>query len=48
MRESHEACLPLIYLSPSHKLSLQFIELFAEIEPEQAQAEQDNLEEEFA
>lgn len=48
MRESHEACLPLIYLSPGHKLSLQFIELFAEIEPEQAQAEQENMEEEYA
>jgi chromosome partitioning protein len=27
MRESHEACLPLIHLDPRHKLSQQFVEL---------------------
>ncbi|MFK8328690.1 ParA family protein [Pseudomonas sp. BJa5] len=28
MRESHQACKPLIYLAPHHKLSRQFEELF--------------------
>ena len=27
MRESHQACTPLIYLDPRHKLSQQFVEL---------------------
>jgi chromosome partitioning protein len=27
MRESHEACLPLIHLDPRHKLTQQFVEL---------------------
>ena len=27
MRESHQACKPLIYLDPRHKLSQQFVEL---------------------
>ncbi len=27
MRESHHACLPLVYLAPRHKLTLQYIEL---------------------
>ena len=27
MRESHQACLPLIHLDPRHKLSQQFVEL---------------------
>jgi len=27
MRESHQACMPLIYLDPRHKLTRQFIEL---------------------
>jgi len=27
MRESHEACMPLIYFDPRHKLSQQFVEL---------------------
>ncbi|HCL16824.1 MAG TPA: cobalamin biosynthesis protein CobQ, partial [Pseudomonas sp.] len=27
MRESHQACMPLVYLDPRHKLSLQFVEL---------------------
>jgi chromosome partitioning protein len=27
MRESHQACKPLIYLEPRHKLTQQFVEL---------------------
>ncbi|MAL91502.1 MAG: cobalamin biosynthesis protein CobQ [Pseudomonas sp.] len=27
MRESHQACMPLVYLDPRHKLSQQFVEL---------------------
>ncbi|MGV8843049.1 MAG: ParA family protein [Pseudomonas sp.] len=27
MRESHQACMPLIHLEPRHKLTLQFVEL---------------------
>jgi chromosome partitioning protein len=27
MRESHQACLPLIHLDPRHKLTQQFVEL---------------------
>lgn len=27
MRESHQACMPLIYFDPRHKLSQQFVEL---------------------
>ncbi|MFI8691432.1 ParA family protein [Stutzerimonas kunmingensis] len=27
MRESHQACTPLVYLDPRHKLSQQFVEL---------------------
>jgi chromosome partitioning protein len=27
MRESHQACMPLIYLDRSHKLTQQFVEL---------------------
>jgi chromosome partitioning protein len=27
MRESHQACMPLIHLEPRHKLSQQFVEL---------------------
>lgn len=32
MRESHEACMPLIHFDPRHKLSLQFVELHDLIE----------------
>lgn len=32
MRESHQACKPLIYLAPQHKLSRQFAELFSLLE----------------
>ena len=32
MRESHEACQPLVYFAPSHKLTQQFIDLHAELE----------------
>jgi len=32
MRESHEACQPLVYFAPSHKLTQQLIELFTELE----------------
>lgn len=28
MKESHEACRPLIHLAPSHKLTRQFVELY--------------------
>lgn len=28
MRESHHACKPLVYFAPSHKLTLQFVELY--------------------
>jgi chromosome partitioning protein len=27
MRESHQACMPLIYLDPRHKLTQQYVEL---------------------
>ena len=27
MRESHEACLPLVHLDPRHKLTRQFVDL---------------------
>ncbi len=32
MRESHQACMPLIHFDPRHKLSLQFVELHDLIE----------------
>ena len=32
MRESHEAQTPLIHFAPSHKLTLQFVALYQEIE----------------
>ncbi|WP_263143818.1 ParA family protein [Pseudomonas sp. RIT-PI-AD] len=32
MRESHEACTPLIHLDPGHKLSRQFVELHQVLE----------------
>jgi chromosome partitioning protein len=32
MRESHQACTPLIYLDPKHKLSQQFVELHEVLE----------------
>ena len=32
MRESHQACTPLIYLDPRHKLTLQFVELHEYLE----------------
>ncbi|AFM35084.1 MULTISPECIES: ParA family protein [Stutzerimonas stutzeri subgroup] len=32
MRESHQACTPLVYLDPRHKLSQQFVELHELIE----------------
>ena len=28
MKESHNECVPLIYLAPSHKLTGQYIDLF--------------------
>ncbi|QIZ77563.1 ParA family protein [Ferrimonas lipolytica] len=34
MRESHHAQTPLIYLAPKHKLTQQFVQLFALLEPE--------------
>ncbi|AYC34579.1 ParA family protein [Pseudomonas cavernae] len=32
MRESHQACMPLIHLEPRHKLSQQFVELHRVLE----------------
>ena len=32
MRESHQACMPLIHLDPKHKLSQQFVELHRHLE----------------
>jgi chromosome partitioning protein len=32
MRESHEQCMPLIYLAPRHKLTEEFIALYDELE----------------
>lgn len=32
MRESHEACQPLVYFAPSHKLTSQFNALYDELE----------------
>ena len=32
MRESHQACMPLIHLEPKHKLTLQFVELYELLE----------------
>ena len=32
MRESHQACRPLIHLDPRHKLTRQFVELHAHLE----------------
>ncbi|MGY4495523.1 chromosome partitioning protein [Pseudomonas sp. TE3610] len=32
MRESHEACKPLIHLQPGHKLSMQFVDLLTTLE----------------
>jgi chromosome partitioning protein len=32
MRESHEASMPLIYLEPRHKLTLQFVDLLTALE----------------
>ncbi|EIK54443.1 ParA family protein [Stutzerimonas stutzeri TS44] len=32
MRESHQACMPLIHFDPRHKLSMQFVELHDLIE----------------
>ncbi|MCW3149404.1 ParA family protein [Stutzerimonas stutzeri] len=34
MRESHQACMPLIHLDPRHKLTLQFVELHDLLESE--------------
>ena len=31
MRESHHECKPLIYYAPSHKLTLQYVELFEQL-----------------
>ena len=31
MKESHDDAKPLIHLAPSHKLTLQFVELFEEL-----------------
>ncbi len=32
MRESHQACTPLIFLEPRHKLTQQFVELYQLLE----------------
>lgn len=32
MRESHQACMPLIFLEPKHKLTQQFVELYQLLE----------------
>lgn len=32
MRESHQACMPLIFLEPRHKLTQQFVELYQLLE----------------
>jgi chromosome partitioning protein len=32
MRESHQACMPLIHLEPKHKLTQQFVELYRLLE----------------
>jgi chromosome partitioning protein len=32
MRESHQQCVPLIHLAPRHKLTLEFVSLFDELE----------------
>lgn len=32
MRESHQACTPLIFLEPRHKLTQQFVELHGLLE----------------
>ena len=32
MRESHQACTPLIFLEPKHKLTQQFVELYQLLE----------------
>jgi len=32
MRESHQACMPLIHFDPRHKLTQQFIELHGHLE----------------
>ncbi|MNE45500.1 hypothetical protein D3C80_1397850 [compost metagenome] len=34
MRESHEACTPLIFMDPRHKLTQQFVELHGLLEAE--------------
>lgn len=36
IRESHERCLPMIHLDPRHKMSLEFIALFEELQTPQA------------
>jgi chromosome partitioning protein len=33
MRESHEACVPLVYMAPTHKLSQEYLRLFMELKP---------------
>ncbi|MCY1247764.1 hypothetical protein D9M72_611250 [compost metagenome] len=34
MRESHQACTPLIFMDPRHKLTQQFVELHDLLEAE--------------
>jgi chromosome partitioning protein len=34
MKESHREHRPLVDMAPSHKLTLQFLELYAELEGE--------------
>ena len=34
MKESHQKSLPLIYLAPQHKLTEQYVALFAELKDE--------------
>ncbi len=38
MKESHRDCRPLIDLAPSHKLTLQFVDLHAELEATRSRA----------
>ena len=46
MRESHHACVPLIHLAPSHKLTQDFITLFEEINDEFLEPDEDEDEHE--
>ncbi len=39
VRESHERCLPMIYMEARHKLSQEFVALYAELQAAQAAAE---------